>query len=346
MSAPNNTEERWLPVNFTFNPSLVSVRWLEFGTKRLLDPFWNQTVRSLKLTKPPARERVTDLSAIYEATVNLPPVNPSGIIFHVSRCGSTFLSNALGTGERVTVLSEARPIGMLFNPRAFAQSPFPMERWAAVRRDLVSAVLSIYGHSEHKCDPKVVIKCHAASLLQIDLIRSIWPSVPFVILIRDPIEVIVSNLATPGGWVKSRHRSLDRRTPFGWTASEAQLMSTEEYCARGIARFCDTARSNMDRKCMVIDYMNLNLTTIGKVADFFNIRIAPSDSSDLRNIITMYAKDPTRKRPFENDHERKQCEATVLVRAAVKQWAQESYEAIQSYEASIPISELGEIVVQ
>src|ERR1019366_5688912 len=96
----------WLPIGFTFGPQ-VSVRWLEFGGRSLSEPFFGQSVRALRCSKPPARERVTNLQTLFDVASAYREVEPSGLIFHVSRCGSTFLTNILKAGAGVLALSEA-----------------------------------------------------------------------------------------------------------------------------------------------------------------------------------------------------------------------------------------------
>src|SRR4029450_14106661 len=90
-----HAESNWLPVRFSFTPRSVSVRWLDFGRTTLSQPFFNQTLRQLRRTEPPASERMTDLSELLRSRAAFDAVRPAGIIFHVSRCGSTFLPNGL-----------------------------------------------------------------------------------------------------------------------------------------------------------------------------------------------------------------------------------------------------------
>jgi len=322
--------QRWLPVDFTFRRRETSVRWLDFGSKLLSEPFFHQTIRALRSRRPPANERLTDLQELLNVAAQLRNITVSGIIFHVSRCGSTLLANALGSARGSTVLSEARPTGFLFQENALKALGFPVEECLSLRRQLLDATISLYGASPGIEDPRVIVKCHAASMLHIASVRSLWPTVPFLILIRDPVEVIVSNLSRPAGWVKARLRSMTGQTMFGLTANEAQKMSTEEYCARGLREFCASALGQLDTNSRVLDYEQVNEATIFKVADFFGIQLPAADSPEFKKIMLTYAKDPDRARPFENDRTRKQREATDSVRNHVSNWTQEPYEMLKS----------------
>jgi hypothetical protein len=81
--------------------SVGSVRWLECGSTHFAEPFFGDTIRRVMRLNPAAGEQITDLQALLDAAGQYDTVRPSGVIFHVSRCGSTVLTNALKTGARV-----------------------------------------------------------------------------------------------------------------------------------------------------------------------------------------------------------------------------------------------------
>ena len=325
----SHAEHNWLPVRFAFTPRSVSVRWLDFGRTTLSEPFFNQTLRQLRRTEPPAPERMTDLSELLQSRAGVTPVRPAGIIFHVSRCGSTFLANGLKAADDVIVLSEAAVFGVFFLPQVFRASPYPEEGWDEARRTLLECVISLYAHRFGHGPQRVVVKCHAASMLQIRLVRSVWPDVPMVVLIRDPVEVMVSNLARPSAWLRSKNTPLRARAAFGWPEHEIETMSREEFCARGIGRFCLSAAESKETNRDVIDYRELDIDKVYDVARTFGITMPPQDSPAIDRVKSVHAKDRTGERAYADDSARKQKEASRLVRDEAARWAQPYYEALR-----------------
>lgn len=317
----------WLPVGIGFESSGVTARWLEFRASELVEPFFQQTIRRLRMRRPPVREQVSDVKALVDYADGLPSVPPAVVIFHVSRCGSTLLVNALKTGDRVVALSEARPISALSSP-VLVRKLAGHDRSLQGRRRLLDSVVQLFAHDSGQA-PKVVIKCNAVSVLEISQMRAVWPAVPFVVVIRNPIEVIVSNLAGPASWVRGRHIAPGSQSVFGWSGREVARMSDEEYCARGLGCFYEAIGTQIDDRCQLVDYGDLDPARVRALAEWCGIALPPADSESFARAFAGYAKDPTGQRMFEPDKERKQREASASLVAVVGRWAQEQYEMLQ-----------------
>jgi hypothetical protein len=322
----------WLPISFKFTARGASVRWLNFGDKDLSEPFFNQTVRSLRTRRPPADERITDVQPLLDTARDFRTLTPAGIIFHVSRCGSTLVANALKISPAVTVLSESAVVATLFRGNVFGrrQATDPSVReMIGRRRALLDAVITLYGHRKTVAQPRVVIKCPAASILQMAMARAIWPDVPFVVLIRDPLEVVVSNIAVQAGWVRARQVPVGERCLFGWPADEVHAMTLEEYAARGLRQFYDAAARQLSPHCTVVDYSALDAQRIKDIATAFDVDLPPAHSPAFVRLMGTYSKDVAGDRPFEADTERKHRDASATLKHVVDRWARESYETLR-----------------
>ncbi len=296
--------ERWLPTRFEMTPKSVSVGWMDFGSAPISEPFFHQTLRRLRTQEPPAATRTTPLGELFEAAGALTPIKPSGIILHVSRCGSTHLANLLRAGRGVTVLCEARHFGSFFHPFALAKTPFPREGWEEARAALLNSMSTLYGHSPSGAPAQLVIKCNAINILHARMIRRVWPDLPAVILVRDPLEVMVSNFGIAAGWVRWKQRPFPARL-MGMTPEQLAAMPLEEYCARMIGLFCRAAAGVTDDLYRVFDYSSLDLAQAYQIAAHFGIEMPSPDSEVIQRITATYAKDPEKKRRFEDDCERR-----------------------------------------
>jgi len=334
----------WLPTGIIFTASGVSVRWIEFGDKRLSEPFFPQTIRKLRMSEPPARERVTGAEALVTHARTLPPAPPAVVILHVSRCGSTLLGNALGTGERVLVLSEARPVSALVNINMSRTGP-PSAGIERMRRAVLDAVLRTCAYHHHGGDTKPVVKCNASTLLWMTELREVWPDTQFVILVRNPVEVMVSNILRPAGWMRARHVALDSRSLFGWSGVEVQQMTDEEYCARGLSAFCNAARRQRDSNCTVIDYEDLSPERIGRLAKTIGITLPRLDSDSYQKVFKTCAKDVDQSATYQDDRSLKTKQATESIKEAAAEWAEEPYRALLAEAEEAPLRDSRATVV-
>jgi hypothetical protein len=325
--------EHLLPIYFDFSSTIASVKWMDFGLTRLTEPFFHQTVRRLRTGDPPATERVTSLDGLFEIAEGFPSAVPAGLIFHVSRCGSTLVANALRQDEHAIVLSEADPVGTCSLGRPPRDSSLSDTDWDQTRTSLIKALVTIFGWSGGGSDSRLVIKCHAISLFQICWIRSIWPTTPCLIVIRDPLEVIMSQLLKPAGWMKWHCNLAAARATFGWSADGRDPASIEEYAARGLGTFFAAARDAVDDRCRVIDYRKLDPVRLCHIAGFFGLSLPSPGSPSFKAVLAAYSKDPSGSRQFLVDEQIKQSKASEAAREAVLRWARPQYEMVRALDS-------------
>ncbi len=318
-----------LPIRLLISSTGVSVRWMRFDISELTDPFFHQSIRRLRRLSPQLRFHDTSLSSLIESARSLPRQQPAGLILHVSRCGSTLLANSLRRGKNVVVLSEASIFSALFRLEKITPSPFLGEYIDDLQRDLIDSVVSLYCHHAFGASTKLVLKAYAVSIMQIPLLRKIWPRIPIVILIRNPVEVVVSNMTKPAGWLRAvRKREAAARGSVG-----SPRNTVEEDCARGLGSFFTAAHRNFDSHCRVLDYNNLDVTRICDVAEFFGIDLTDRERELIQQSRRFHAKDPRGSRPFEDDRATKQSVASEAIGAAVNKWAVSAYEILKIREA-------------
>lgn len=317
---------KWLPVDVKFAASASRVRWRRFNENQISEPLF---YRAVSKAASPHEEMYTELSPLFEAASRLPATELSGIIFHISRCGSTLLANVLRAASSCTVLSEARPICMFFRPDVFAHSVFPAEGHFEARKMFLDAMLRLYAHAGSSSTGKVVLKCYASHTLQVSFILRLFPGVPSVILVRNPEEIIVSNVRKPAGWVRARVRPKLARRMFGWQDLDPSKMATEEYCARGIGRFCECAHSVFRAGGCAVDYSQLTNETMYAIGRQFGLTLLSPDSERVRHALTRYSKSsPELGTEFASDVQKKRAAVSPQIRSACAAWALPAYNAL------------------
>ncbi|MBS1830244.1 MAG: hypothetical protein JST93_33390 [Acidobacteria bacterium] len=319
----------WIPITVAFDirapfVSDATVRWMELRESGLDDPFVNDTVERLRKEEPPRRELDTSLAELERIGLAIPPVTPRGFIFHVSHCGSTLVSNALKTVPGVVVASELKALSMLVRPFEAGMGAFLRERWDTRRQRLFQAIFNLLATYRSGEPQPLVLKFPSLGIRSMSALRRFFPSTPCVIVIRDPMEVMVSN--RPGtGWMVMKQSPPMAAEVFGWKDLDRPVdrMPDEEFAARVLASYFESAGENLGPQTLLVDYTQLNKKKMAEIGAFFGFDLALDERLDA--VMGSYAKDPEQKRPFKDDRMKKQWMANVLLRSSAEVWAGPGY---------------------
>ena len=130
-------------------------------------------------------------------------VPPTGVIFHETRCGSTLVANMLASFAPE-------------NSRVYSESPPPVTAIRAcdmqacnpqLQQKLIQDVFYMMGRTVRKEKPQYVFyKIQSIGVMNIDKFTEAFPSVPWVYLYRDSVEVMQSHVGVTGKIAASGRR--------------------------------------------------------------------------------------------------------------------------------------------
>src|SRR5579859_7781015 len=164
----------WSPTQVRWIDDRPVVRWRYTEGVDFTDPFFHQTMD--RCVRHPFRLlfwRDTPIEALAEFAAQSPGLEPSGFIFHMSRCGSTLMSQMFASLEHVLVLSEPAPADQVLR----AQTACATVTDAAVVRWL-QGMMSALGQPRTAGQTRLVVKLDAWAILQYSVIREAFPATP------------------------------------------------------------------------------------------------------------------------------------------------------------------------
>jgi sulfotransferase family protein len=305
----------WVPARVAWRNSGPRVEWTLMGGRRLLEPFFEQTLNS-QMTHPFHHlfRRETSLEEMVEWGDAHPSAPLRGIILHMSRCGSTLMSQMLASLERNIVASEPAPLDAVLRAHLLVPNLAPgiQARW-------LRAMAAALGQARAG-EQAFYIKMDCWHVHQIDLIRDAFPNVPWIFLYRDPLEVMVSQKRSPAAWTVPGllHPTVLLMDPRDWDPTQ-----TDVYCARALAHICDAGLQAVrrHRHGLLVNYSELPQVMYGRLLAHFGLPEA--------GIPTMQHQSHTNpKSPetsFARDDKSKQTEATVRLREVVAEHLQPVY---------------------
>jgi hypothetical protein len=311
----------FLPIDAVVVDGRPGLQWMDMSGVSLAEPFFQQTVDRARGCR---RELFTEFDVLLQLEKELDSVQPTGFIFHSSRCGSTLLSNACRAINNTIVLSEANVIDKLVARFVTDPGDVKTSLYSVFLRGVVHALAQRRtGNEEH-----FFIKFACCSFAQIDRIRRIWPNVPWVFLYRDPVETIVSNLKDVPPWLLDNDRRV-LASIVGASPDEVAQMPLEELCARTIGSLFSAAHGLANDHSMLLNYKQLNVPVISSVLRFFKVSPSTTELETIEHGIQIYSKEPSRTRTFVADTDVKQKLASDTVREAAAKWATEPYQLLE-----------------
>lgn len=182
--------QSWIPHRLSTRSGQLLFEWLYTGTLPYTDPFFDETLAKCRQypQNSGGNKSVSTPEALAEWSTEIDSIQPTAFIFHVSRCGSTLVSQALGMLPRHISLAEVPLFDSIL--RMGYQHPQYDE---AARGELLKAAIQFYGAKRTGAEEQLFIKADSWHLCFYKVLRKLYPHTPFIILYRNPEAVLHSN---------------------------------------------------------------------------------------------------------------------------------------------------------
>jgi hypothetical protein len=305
---------RWTPIRFDFSGPAPAVDWADLSAERFVEPFFDQTVARWA-TGPRAQPLVrTGLDALL-ALDDEPSLDPSGLVFHFSRCGSTVVSRLLATVPEVVVIAEPSPLNALLGLD-------PQQVDGAVLVQVVRMLVRALGRRRHGDERQLVLKCTSWNIRRQEILTAAFPDTPWVWVQRDPAQVVASLLATPPGWLGHQVPPPQTAPRFGIDPATVSTMTRAEFAARALGAMLFSAATGPARR-VCIDHTELPTAVWQRVAPHFGIEIDAAAIERMTEQSRFYSKAAEAQIFPRNDPERRP--VTDEMREAARRFAEPGY---------------------
>lgn len=290
----------WSPLRIYENDGRFFVDWVFLGRQRFTQPFFEDTMQLL-LREPfnlafRHQTPIEFLGEIYEKSRGLPP---KGFIHHLSRCGSTLVSQMFASLEKNIVISEASVIDKIVRANASDDQKTVWLRW----------ILNALTQKRFEREEHSFVKFDSWSVLDLPLLEKAFPGVPWIFMYRNPVEVIVSQMRQPGAQMIPG--AIEKIFP-NMNLFEILQFSTEERFARTIAAFSKSALENKDSKlAKFINYNQLPDAITNEICEHFGVFFNDDEIAKMRDSSKFNAKAPNEAFLPDSDQKRKEASGTA-----------------------------------
>jgi hypothetical protein len=255
--------KNWIPYKLTGNGDQQLCHWLNTFGAPFAEPFFNETIlKCIGLNGKHARTgSVSAIDRVNEWADEMEDVEPTAIIFHVSRCGSTLVSQLLAMMEENTVLSEVPFLDDVLR-LPFKDSGFD----EPAVNSLFTSVLKFYGQKKTGKEERLFIKTDSWHIFFYEQLRRLYPSVPFILMYRRPDEVFASHRKQPGMHTVP---GLIEPAIFGFDAANP-VYDLDLYLANVLEKYFERCLHIVatDKNTLLVNYNEGPISVIKKIAAF------------------------------------------------------------------------------
>jgi hypothetical protein len=281
---PDLTLKNWIP--YKFDKQLCY--WLNTFTEPFTAPFFDDTISRCKRM---AQEHapftpVSNVEMLEEWSADLDCIVPTAFIFHISRCGSTLVSQLLATTDEHIVLSEVPFFDDLLR-LPYQDTDFDQNQ---VSR-LLNAGIKFYGQKRTGREQHLFIKTDSWHIFFHQQLRALYPDVPFILMYRSPDEVLTSHLKIPG---MQAVPGLIEPDIFGFKPDDIIYNRPDIYVSRVLEKYLEQYQHiiNTDSNCLLLNYNEGPMTMINKITAFTNTLVSNEVLTTMNQRSQYHSKRP------------------------------------------------------
>lgn len=276
--------KNWIPYRLDKHEDDPKCRWLFLGNETITEPFFADTIAKCKKLSQNSqlRRSISNTSVLQEWAVYNETLPPAAIIFHISRCGSTLVSQLLGLNPENIVLSEVPFFDEL------------LRLGYREKRDISSelkAAISFYSNRRNETQKRVYIKTDSWHIHFYQMFRELYPDTPFVFLYRNPAEVLRSQQKTRGMHAVP---SVVEPEIFGFDIESMLQLSLDEYLAHVLEgyfqKMIDIVKT--DSKTTAIEYRRDAVKMMQQIAAFTGTALSDNETELIRQRSGFHGKYP------------------------------------------------------
>jgi hypothetical protein len=293
------------------------VLWADLGDHPFREWQFMYTVQTLANDGAIGEAFTTDFSILQDDRILADPISPSGLIYHVSRCGSTLTAKAIARSPRNVVINQGGPLQRGFWATITKDWTSPAEPTPENLKAFRNLVLAMTRRRRPE-QAHAFVKFISWNTLYMDFVSKAFPDVPALFLYRNAVEVIASVLreTTAILWAKGR-RQAGFLTGMDW--HETVDMDDVRYLAICFAEYFRVALA-APGGVTHINYTNINPANFPAILRQ-GLRFDPGEEEFALMVeqFRFHSKDDSDKQEFKSDSAEKRASISDADKRLIEQ---------------------------
>lgn len=287
MSDKENPLQGWIPYRLVVENEKALAKWMYTAKVPFTEPFFDESLMAIRSQdRAPSRfHSVSSLESMTGWAERFPYTPPRAVIFHVSRCGSTLLSQLLSLTDKHCVLSEVPFFDELL--RSAPKSNLLLQ-------DVVKAAYSFITQPRTGKEENIFIKADSWHIFFAGLYRKLFPDATFILLYRSPDEVLRSHQKMRG---MHAVQGIIEPGLFGFDVEKIAAISPDEYASLVFEKYL-TAFEELaakDKNTLLLNYNEGMECIMDKIAERLGMKWEDEYHTQMRERLKFHSKNPGQK---------------------------------------------------
>lgn len=323
----------FIPVAWTGDHKLV---WLDIGDCPLSEWKFRFSIRNLIDGSNAPDCFTTDIEILQSEDLDPGASHqPTGFLFHMSKCGSTVMARILDQSPQHITLKEPTPLHEPFWQYMTQDWKTPIEPSETNLR-MIRNLIQIMGRTRLPEQRSYFLRVRSWVVAFVNIIQQAFPDTPTLFMYRDPVEVMASILSKPTTGLPRLKESGAAAFITGRTNADLFAMDDLEYFTAFYKRYLESSLVEMNQHSHYLNYRNLtrqNLPDILRSA----FRYSPSEPvlTQMLDQFNVYSKDDSGATRFSSDNREKQRLVTSAMREAADQHLMRYYHALETHDRNL-----------
>ncbi|MDQ8012896.1 MAG: sulfotransferase family protein [Flavobacterium nitrogenifigens] len=272
----------WIPIKLIEKENEVYFEWIYFSNIPFADPFFEETIAKCRSHSYNSKrfKLISTVENLVDWSKELDFVELKGLVFHVSRCGSTMLSQSLATSAENIMVSEAPIIDEILRSDFFDED---------TKTVLLESVIRLLGQKRFPEQKNLIIKLDAWSIFKASYLRSVFPEIPFALLYRNPGEVLRSHQKQAGMHMVP---NIIPSSVFGITSKEIQELSLQQYQALVLEKYFQGFLDfyEIDSNVIMLNYNDGMKNVIERFISFIDVDFSENEINLMLERLKKHSK--------------------------------------------------------
>lgn len=288
MSYYSEVLANWIPYKLSKSDDGLLCNWLNLSDKKIEEPFFDDTILKCRAMPQNAKpyKCFSSLSVLPSWSSTFDTVHPTAFIFHISRCGSTLVSQLLSIDGQNIVLPEVPFFDELLRLE-YQQPDISIEQGD----EWLQAAVQLYGQKRNGTEKNLFIKTDCWHIFFYERLRKLYPAVPFILLYRSPEEVLYSQQKRRG--MQSVPGMVEPEL-IGINTADIQYHDFDHYFSmvleRVLQKFYEVAKK--DTNTLLVNYNEGILPIVKKIAANSNVLLSDNMLLQMNDRSRYHAKYP------------------------------------------------------